>query len=92
MIVATKVHYQANICGGDFAHVRECFRNWKSETLVYRRQQPMFEGKQEVRPMSGRVFDNGEVAHNTLARVCAPGDANALAAEIYATANATLGS
>ncbi|MGF6802887.1 hypothetical protein OKW48_006383 [Paraburkholderia youngii] len=79
-IVTRNIHYQANICGGDFAHVRECFSNWKSETLVYRRQQPMFEGKQEVRPLSERVFDNGEVAHNTLAsvlfasrRVCAGG-------------------
>ncbi|MGF6732595.1 hypothetical protein OKW50_004740 [Paraburkholderia youngii] len=76
------IHYQANICGGDFAHVRECFSNWKSETLVYRRQQPMFEGKQEVRPLSERVFDNGEGAHNTLASVCSPRDEYALAAEI----------
>jgi hypothetical protein len=82
MIVVKKIHYQANVCGGDFAHVRECFRNWKSETLVYRKQQRMFEGKQEVRPLSGRVFDNGEIAHHALARVCSPGDAYALAAEI----------
>ncbi|MGF6639013.1 hypothetical protein OKW38_007849 [Paraburkholderia sp. MM5496-R1] len=77
-----KIHYQANICGGNFAHVRECFSNWKAETLVYRRQQPMFEGKQEVRPLTERVFDNGEVAHSTRARVCSPNDAYALAAEI----------
>ncbi|MGF6552914.1 hypothetical protein [Paraburkholderia youngii] len=76
------IHYQANICGGDFAHVRECFSNWKSETLVYHRHQPMFEGKREVRPLSERVFDNGEVAHNTLASVCSPRDEYALAAEI----------
>jgi len=81
-IVAGNIHYQTNICGGDFAHVRECFSKWKSETLVYRRRQAMFEGKQEVRPLSAPVFDNGESAHNTLARVCAPGDAYALAAEI----------
>jgi len=29
-----RIHYQMNICGGDFSHVRECFRNWKSETLI----------------------------------------------------------
>ncbi|HEX7933151.1 MAG TPA: hypothetical protein VF573_08765 [Paraburkholderia sp.] len=77
-----RIHYQANICGGDFSHVRECFRDWKSQTLVYRRDQRMFEGKQEVRPLTESVFANGEVAHEALAQVCNPGDAYALAAEI----------
>ncbi|CAB3693394.1 hypothetical protein [Paraburkholderia rhynchosiae] len=77
-----KIHYQANICGGDFTHVRECFDDWKSQTLVYRRNQRMFEGKQEVRPLTERVFPNGEVAHEALERVCDPGDPYALAAEI----------
>jgi len=43
----------------------------------------MFEGKQEVRPLSERVFDNGEVAHEALERVCGPRDPYALAAEIH---------
>ena len=77
-----KIHYQANVCGGDFAHVCECFRDWQSEPLVYRRRQCMFEGKQEVRPLSERIFDNGEVAHEALAQICEPGDDYALAAEI----------
>ena len=82
-IMVQRIHYQMNICGGDFSHVRECFRNWKSETLIYRRNQRMFEGKQEVRPLSERVFDNGEVAHEALERVCGPRDPYALAAEIH---------
>ncbi|CAH2802492.1 MAG: FIG00457880: hypothetical protein [uncultured Paraburkholderia sp.] len=77
------IHYQANICGGDFKHVRECFSNWKSQTLVYRRNQAMFEGKQEVRPLPERVFDNGEHAHEALARLCSPRDPYAIAAEIH---------
>jgi hypothetical protein len=81
-IVAHRIHYQVNICGGDFAHVRECFRSWKAETLVYRRHQRMFEGKQDVRPFSACVFDNGELAHRALERVCNPTDPYALAAEI----------
>jgi hypothetical protein len=82
-IMVHRIHYQANTCGGDFAHVRECFRDWKSQTLVYRRGQRMFEGKQEVRPLTERVFANGEIAHEALARVCDPRDAYALAAEIH---------
>ncbi|HVE07968.1 MAG TPA: hypothetical protein VNE00_12005 [Paraburkholderia sp.] len=78
------VHYQANICGGDFQHVKECFDGWKQQPLVYRRNQYMFEGKREVRPLGeGRVFDNGEVAHNVLASTCSPQDPYALAAEIH---------
>ena len=50
--MSNRIHYQSNICGGDFAHVLECFRDWKSQTLVYRRGQRMFEGKQEVRPLT----------------------------------------
>jgi hypothetical protein len=78
----SRIHYQMNICGGDFTHVRECFRDWKSQPLVYRWNRRMFEGKQEVRPLSGRVFNNGEVAHQALERVCGPRDPYALAAEI----------
>ncbi|AXF10757.1 hypothetical protein CUJ91_22720 [Paraburkholderia graminis] len=77
-----RIHYQSNICGGDFAHVLECFRDWKSQTLVYRRNQRMFEGKQEVRPLTERVFPNGEIAHEALAQICDPRDPYALAAEI----------
>lgn len=67
---------------GDFTHVRECFRDWRSQPLVYRRNQQTFEGKQEVRSLSGRVFNDGEVANQALERVCEPGDPYALAAEI----------
>ncbi|MFP3585139.1 hypothetical protein SCB29_16080 [Paraburkholderia sp. SIMBA_055] len=77
-----RIHYQSNICGGDFAHVLECFRDWKSQTLVYRRNQRMFEGKQEVRPLTERVFPDGEIAYEALAQICDPRDPYALAAEI----------
>lgn len=85
------IHYQINICGGDFTHVRECFRNWKSQTLVYRRNQQMFEGKQDVRPLSAHVFDNGEVAHEALERVCRPA-IRMRSLPRYTTASATCGS
>ncbi|MGF6602377.1 hypothetical protein P3T23_007129 [Paraburkholderia sp. GAS448] len=80
--MGSRIHYQMNICGGDFTHVRECFRDWKSQPLVYRWNQRMFEGKEDVHPLSGRVFNNGEVAHRALERMCGPGDSYALAAEI----------
>jgi hypothetical protein len=76
-------HYQANICGGDFQHVKDCFERWKSQPLVYRRNQRMFKGKREVRRLAdGRVFDNGELAHNVLTQTCQPHDPYAIAAEI----------
>ncbi|QYD72006.1 hypothetical protein KZJ38_34175 [Paraburkholderia edwinii] len=79
----SKTHYQANICGGDFQHVKQCFETWKTQTLIYRRNQFMFEGKREVRPLAeGRVFDNGEVAQHVLAQTCQPRDPYAIAAEI----------
>jgi hypothetical protein len=81
--MATRIHYQTNICGGDFKHVKECFREWKSQPLVYRMSTCMFEGKREVRPLEGRVFDNGEVAQHVLASTCSPRDPYALAAEIH---------
>jgi hypothetical protein len=82
-IMQSKTHYQANICGGDFQHVKQCFETWKTQTLIYRRNQFMFEGKREVRPLAeGRVFDNGEVAQNVLAQTCQPRDPYAIAAEI----------
>jgi hypothetical protein len=42
----------------------------------------MFEGKQEVRPLSERAFNDGEIAHQALERVCEPGHPYALAAEV----------
>ena len=76
------VRYELNICGGDFQHVRDCFEAWKREPLVYRRNQPMFPGKDEVRCLSGRVLDNGELAHSVLTKSCSPDDPYALAIEV----------
>ncbi|MEQ5844389.1 MULTISPECIES: hypothetical protein [Paraburkholderia] len=80
--MASKIHYQANICRGDFQHVLECFGDWKRQSLVYRKNQTMFEGKREVRPLTERTFSNGELAHNMLAQTCSPHDSYALAARI----------
>jgi hypothetical protein len=76
------IHYQANICGGDFKHVRDCFDRWKQEPLVFRRNLHMFEGKKEVRRVTEHVFANGEIAHSVLAEMCDPHAPYALAAEI----------
>jgi len=83
-IMKSRIHYQANICGGDFQHVKQCFIEWKQQPLVYRMNQHMFEGKREVRPLSGdRVFHNGEVALRALTSTCGPHDAYALAAQVH---------
>ena len=76
------VHYETNVCGGDFRNVVECFERWKREPLVFRPGQNMFEGKEEVRRLSERVFANGELAQNMLAEMCDPHAPYALAAEI----------
>ncbi|TDN70237.1 hypothetical protein [Paraburkholderia sp. BL10I2N1] len=75
--------YQANICGGDFQHVKDCFNTWKRQPLVYHQNRSMFEGKREVRPLCESAFSNGEVAHNMLEQRCKPRDPYALAAEIH---------
>ena len=76
------VHYETNICGGDFLNVVECFERWKREPLVFRTGQQMFEGKREVRRVSARVFSSGELAQATLVEMCDPHAPYALAAEI----------
>lgn len=40
-----RIRYDANVCGGDFGHVRERFGTWKRESLVYRPERRTFEGK-----------------------------------------------
>ena len=42
----------------------------------------MFEGKQEVGPLSDRPFSDGEAAQHVLKQTCDPRDPYALAAEI----------
>src|ERR1700692_1442270 len=61
-VMGTETHYQINICGGDFQHVKHRFAEWKEEPLIYRKDQRMFEGKTEVRLLSDHVFDNAERA------------------------------
>ncbi|WP_321913276.1 MULTISPECIES: hypothetical protein [unclassified Paraburkholderia] len=74
--------YEVNVCGGDFQHVRECFRAWKTETLIYRQDQKMFEGRNEVRPLARREYENTEQARKALQNACSPHDRYALAAEV----------
>lgn len=77
-----RTHYQINVCGGDFAHVQGRFRGWKGQPLIYRKDQNMFEGKNEVRPLSDHPFDNGERARHALEQTCRPQDSFALAAKV----------
>jgi hypothetical protein len=79
----TTVHYETNVCGGDFENVVECFDRWKREPLVFHAGQNMFEGKEEVRRASERVFGNGELAQSTLMEMCDPHAPYALAAKIH---------
>ncbi|QBR03074.1 hypothetical protein [Paraburkholderia pallida] len=74
--------YQLNVCRGDLRHVRECFREWKGEPLVYRQNQLMFEGRDEVRPLSLNIYENAERARKALQNACSPQDTYALAAEV----------
>ncbi len=74
--------YQLNICGGDFKHVRECFRRWKDEPLVYSRNETMFAGREEVKRLSGAVFDTAEKACAALRNACGPDDDHAWAVEV----------
>lgn len=74
--------YQVNICRGDFRHVREIFREWKHEPLVYRRDQTMFEGRDEVRMLTNERYEDVEQARKALQRACRPQDPYALAAEV----------
>ena len=74
--------YEVNVCGGDFQHVRERFREWKNEPLIYRRDQRMFEGRDEVRLLSTRPYSDAEEARKALQNACDPEDAYALAAEV----------
>jgi hypothetical protein len=78
----SRKRYHVNICGGDFQHVKDCFRAWKEQALVYRRNQHMFEGKNEVRPLSDGAFSSGEMARGTLEQRCEPHDPYALAARV----------
>ena len=74
--------YEVNVCGGDFRHVRECFREWKKEALIYRKDQKMFEGREDVRRLEKQEYDNTEQARKALQSACRPQDPYALAAEV----------
>lgn len=75
-------HYQVNICGGDFQHVRDCFQAWKKEALVYSNDRRMFEGRDDVQPLSEQCFDDAERARIALENACSPQDRYALAIQV----------
>ncbi|EKS9793311.1 MULTISPECIES: hypothetical protein [Burkholderia] len=79
-----RIRYDANVCGGDFAHVRERFDTWKRESLVYRPERRMFDGKDEVRELNDTVYDGPERAQRALVAECRPSDRFALAARLTA--------
>jgi hypothetical protein len=81
-IMKSNPRFEVNVCGGDFHHVCECFREWKKELLIYRRDQMMFEGRDEVRPLAKQNYDNTEQARKALQNACSPRDIYALAAEV----------
>jgi hypothetical protein len=52
--------------GGDAEHVLECFRKWKFEPLIYRRDRLMFEGRGEVGVLCHDQFGDLEQARKAL--------------------------
>ncbi|VWD11789.1 hypothetical protein BLA39750_03278 [Burkholderia lata] len=52
-----RIRYDANVCGGDFSHVRERFDTWKRESLTCRPERRMVDGQDEVRELNGTVYD-----------------------------------
>ncbi|AOI85566.1 MULTISPECIES: hypothetical protein [Burkholderia] len=79
-----RIRYDANVCGGDFGHVRERFDTWKRESLVYRPERRMFDGKDEVRELNRTVYDGPARAQRALVGQCAPSDPYALAVRLTA--------
>ncbi|MCA3776483.1 MAG: hypothetical protein IOC39_04270 [Burkholderia sp.] len=83
-----RIRYDANACGGDFGHVRECFDTWKRESRVYRPERRLFDGKDEVRELNDTVYDGPERAQRALAAHCTPSDPFALAVQLTADGRA----
>jgi hypothetical protein len=82
LVMESITRYQVNVCGGDFQHVRDCFRAWKNEPLVYSKDRRMFEGREEVRMLSAKQFDDAERARNALENACSPQHRYALAVQV----------
>ncbi|KAG8154486.1 hypothetical protein [Burkholderia catarinensis] len=79
-----RIRYDASVCGGDFARVRERFDTWKRESLVYRPERRVFDGKDEVRELNDTVYDGPGRAQRALVAQCAPSDPFALAVRLIA--------
>ena len=66
--IQERIRYDANVCGGDFAHLRERFDTWKRESRIYRPERRMFDGKDEVRALNDTVYDGPERAQRRSSR------------------------
>ncbi|NTZ82818.1 hypothetical protein FCJ61_07340 [Burkholderia metallica] len=82
--VKKRIRYDANVCGGDFGHVRERFETWKRESRVYRPERRRFDGKDEVRELNDTVYDGPARAQQALVAQCEPSDPFALAVQLTA--------
>ncbi len=90
-VSSERIRYDANGCGGDFCHVRECFNAWKRESPVHRPEarglrpeRRTFDGKDEVRDLNDAVYDGPEHAQQALVAACTPSDRFALAVRLTA--------
>ncbi|VWC70118.1 hypothetical protein BLA50215_00488 [Burkholderia lata] len=78
-----RIRYGANVCGGDFSHVRERFDTWKRESRGDRPERRVFDGKDHVRELKDTVYD-APSAQQALVAECAPSALFALAVRLAA--------
>lgn len=79
-----RIRYDANVCGGDFSHVRERFATWKRESPTCRSERRLFAGKDELRELNHTVYAGPASAQRALVARCAPSDPFALAVQLAA--------
>jgi hypothetical protein len=81
-----RIRYDANVCGGNFFHVRERFDTWKRESPACRPERRRFGGKDAMREPDDPVHDGPERAQRVLVAECAPSDRLAFARAAWVTA------
>ncbi|WP_269501393.1 hypothetical protein [Burkholderia sp. IMCC1007] len=79
-----RIRYDANVCGGDFSHVRERFDRRKRESSIYRPERRLFAGKDDVRELNHTVYEGPASAQRARVARCAPSDPFALAVQLAA--------
>ncbi|VWB43324.1 hypothetical protein BAR24066_01940 [Burkholderia arboris] len=83
-----RIRYDANVCGGDFGHVRGRFDAWKRESRVCRPERRLFDGRDGGRELTDTVYDGPERAQRALAAQCVPSAGFALAVPLTADGRA----